>query len=553
MLAHASLTGLSFVCLLLLLPVVMSDEPRRQPVIMKGASSTPLFTSDGPRLPTRVELADAARDDPELMASVSAKCNSLAVHQQLLDPPGVCKVPEDVFDGHMRVVQGTPADSDEQRLPTRVELADAARDDPELMASVSAKVGDGVGLLFTENGQQIPQESFDQLAADFAASGQKMIGLPASMITSNASVREARISLEKQTGVYMFDESDPLDLAPNRKYSLANQIHLLRLTAYVRNAPDGVDWVDYIARPDVVKRLDEIAAELGIPAGNDPNLHKPRHMLCFMIHEQREKEKKDPSIEPIESRLARLERIEAQTNRLVYAFVQEKVRRAELERQQPASSSSSKARPDPPSVHPDGSPKTDPNGYDKHTEVAASLVNAPAGVGLSVRRGIEVAVASRRRGFLHRDGNSASSSSTDEYPFVPPMIDPSGGGRPENMDELVSNLKIFSKEQRDEYKRKQKNAKRRQLAREAAFRKAIERGDKKMPNVPEFSLKDLENEMFDFDAVKQLTDELIAQHDKEELKQMIGKLVANPDPESVEKTFRSMVEQQQANKEEKEE
>lgn len=296
------------------------------------------------------------------------------------------------------------------------------------MQSVSAQVGDGVGLLFTESGAEVPQDAFERLVADFSASGQKMIGLPASMITRNASVREARVSLEKQTGVYLPDESDPLDLAEVRKFSLANQIHLMRLLCFVRANPPGTTWIDYIAQPIIRTRLDEIAAELGIRATDDNAAQKARHLLCLMVHKRMEVEEANPLMERVEAQLARYEKIEAQVNRLIYAFVQEKIRR---EKQQ--------------------------------TSIEPSL----SGDSNEPVQGASATLVARVE-----DNVKGSDFSSVE------------------IQQLEKELKL-------EEKRKKKNAKRRQLAREAAFRKAIERGDVPKPKVPAgFVKEELEKETF---------------------------------------------------------
>lgn len=310
------------------------------------------------------------------------------------------------------------------------EQIQAAAGDPELMQSVSAQVGDGVGLLFTESGAEVPQDAFERLVADFSASGQKMIGLPASMITRNASVREARVSLEKQTGVYLPDESDPLDVAEVRKFSLANQIHLMRLLCFVRANPPGTTWIDYIAQPIIRTRLDEIAAELGIHATSDNAAQKARHLLCLMVHKRMEEEEANPLMERVEAQLARYEKIEAQVNRLIYAFVQEKIRR---ERQQTSV------------VEPSGASDEPAQGASA-TLVAQVEDNAK--------------------------GSDFSSS------------------------QISTGVQQLEKEIKLEDKRKKKNAKRRQLAREAAFRKAIERGDIPKPKVPAVNQDELEKEAF---------------------------------------------------------
>jgi hypothetical protein len=214
-------------------------------------------------------------------------------------------------------------------------------------SSLGSKLGDQVGLLFTEDGQAIPQTAFDELKDDFAASGQRLIGVPAVMLTDGSTVRDVRVSLEKQGNAYIFDEDDPEDKAPARRYSLFNQIRLLKMMAFMRDTPAGMTWEEYIATPKVRMRLDEIAAELNVKRGPNPDLHKPRHMLAMMVDEVRKKELADPNIETVEARLARLEKLNDAVNKLVRTFLEEKLRRA-------------KQKPSDPETQPELQPQSEP-------------------------------------------------------------------------------------------------------------------------------------------------------------------------------------------------
>lgn len=152
--------------------------------------------------------------------------------------------------------------------------------------------GGDVAHLFTDNNTPISESVFKELANDFKESGRQMVGVPYAMLDRRATVREVEVYLEKQMGVYISDKDDPMDVASMRRYALDRQIELLDAMATISAHPPGVKWIDHIATPAMVTKIDALAVKLGVRPGPDPVLHKRRHMLCLQVQQRMDAEKK---------------------------------------------------------------------------------------------------------------------------------------------------------------------------------------------------------------------------------------------------------------------